>query len=148
MLISISLPRRAAVWCALALGGLLLQGCGEKPSASQAPQPRLFASDFQGAAKSCTASKPELTPGKDATATMTVGNDGGWCAISVTDGGKPYATGLLIGQPSHGSVYVHPVGNATRIDYTPDSGFAGDDAFTVRLLPESPVLRVSVTVAR
>lgn len=148
MLISISLPRQAAVWSALALAGILLQGCGQKPSAPQGAQPRLFASDFQGEAKNCTASKPELTPGKETAATISVANDGGWCAISVTDGGKPYATGLLIEPPSRGSVYVHPVGNATRIDYTPDAGFSGNDTFTVRLLPESPVLRVAVTVAR
>jgi hypothetical protein len=140
------MPRGAAVWLVLALGGMLLQGCA-KP-ASQAAQPRLFASDFQGAAKSCTAPKLSLSSGKQTTAAMTVGNDGGWCAISITDDGKPYTAGLLTEQPTHGDVYVHPVGNATRIDYTPDPGFAGNDAFAVRLLPGSPALRVSVTVTR
>lgn len=143
----VSGPRGAAAWLVLAACGLLLQGCAGKP-APQVPQPRLFASDFQGAAKSCTAPKPALSPGKETVGHMTVGNDGGWCGISVADDGKPYAVGWLIGQPAHGSVYIHPVGNATRIDYTPDSGFAGDDTFAVRLLPGSPVLRVSVTVKR
>ena len=45
-------------------------------------------------------------------------------------------------------VYIHPVGNATRIDYTPDARFSGSDTFVVKLLPGSPVLRVSVAVTR
>ncbi|HUB49471.1 MAG TPA: hypothetical protein VMB73_31235 [Acetobacteraceae bacterium] len=143
-----SMPRGAAVWLALAVGSvLLLQGCGAQPG-PQAPQPRLFSSDFQGAAKSCTVPKPSLAAGKETAAAMTVANDGGWCAISVADDGKPYASGLLTELPAHGEVYIHPVGNMTRIDYTPDVGFAGSDAFAVRLLPGNPVLRVSVTVRR
>ena len=45
------------------------------------------------------------------------------------------------------TVYIHPVGDDTRIDYTPDLGFSGIDSFVVRLLPGNPVLRVNVTVA-
>ncbi|HEY3848408.1 MAG TPA: hypothetical protein VGL95_14975 [Acetobacteraceae bacterium] len=78
---------------------------------------------------------------------MQVGNDGGWCAISVALDGKPYNTGLLTQPPEHGAVYIHPVGENTRIDYTPDSGFSGADAFVARLLPGAPTLRVNVTVA-
>jgi len=141
------MPRGAAVWLVPVLCGMLLQGCAQKPG-PQVAQPRLFASDFQGAAKSCKAPKPSLSPGKDTAAEMTVGNDGGWCAIEVADEGKPYAAGLLTEQSAHGDVYIHPVGNTTRIDYTPDSGFTGNDAFAVRLLPGDPVLRVSVTVTR
>ena len=123
----------------------MLQGCAEKP-APQGPQPRLFSTDFQGAAKSCTAPKPTLTPGKEAAATLKVGNEGGWCAISVSNDGAPYAAGLLTRSPEHGDVYIHPVGNDTRIDYTPDRGYRGSDAFVVKLLPGSPSLSVAVTV--
>jgi hypothetical protein len=140
------MPRGAAAWLVLALGGVLLQGCA-KP-AQQAAGPRLFASDFQGAAKSCKAPKPSLSPGKETMAAMSVGNDGGWCAISVADDGKSYAAGLLTESPAHGDVYIHPVGNETRIDYTPDTGFAGKDVFAVRLLPGNPMVRVAVTVTR
>ena len=142
-----SVPCRAAAWLVLALGGLLLQGCAEKP-APQVPQPRLFSSDFQGAAKQCEAPKPKLSPGKETAAEMKLGNDGGWCAISVAQDGAPYDAGLLTEPPAHGSVYIHPVGNATRIDYMPDPRFVGNDAFVVTLLPGRPVLRVSVAVAR
>ena len=141
-----SQPRRAAAWLVLALGGLLLQGCAK--SAAPASQPRLFESDLQGAAKRCTAPKPQLAPGKETAVEMKLGNDGGWCAIVVASGGAPYDTGLLTELPAHGSVYIHPVGNATRIDYTPDARFSGSDTFVVKLLPGSPVLRVSVAVTR
>ena len=140
-------PNRLA-WAGAALVALLLQGCAEKPLTQATGQPRLFAADFQGEAKNCAAPKPSLAAGKETAAQITLGNDGGWCAISVANDGAPYATGLLTEQPAHGKVYIHPVGPATRIDYTPDRGYAGNDAFIVRLLPGNPVLRVSVTVQR
>jgi hypothetical protein len=85
---------------------------------------------------------------------VSVGNDGGWCAISVARAGSkdtgpiPYKTGLLAGRPSHGKVYIHTVGDATRIDYTPAPGYAGPDSFTVTLVPGAAVLRAEVTVAK
>lgn len=79
---------------------------------------------------------------------MRVANDGGWCAISVQLDGQPYAAGLLTDPPAHGKVYIHPVGNFTRIDYTPDSGFTGTDSFVVQLIPGNPALRTTVTVTR
>ena len=79
---------------------------------------------------------------------MRVGNDGGWCAISVQLEGRPYAAGLLTRPPVHGSVFIHPVGGNTRIDYTPDLGFSGHDTFVVQLIPGNPVIRVDVMVAR
>ncbi|HUB16863.1 MAG TPA: hypothetical protein VMB34_33320 [Acetobacteraceae bacterium] len=138
---------RAAMWIALALVGSLLPGCAENP-APQVAGPRLFASDFQGAAKTCTSPKPRLASGHETAADLRLANDGGWCAITVTDDGKPYAAGLLTESPAHGDVYIHPVGATTRIDYTPDAGFVGNDAFVVRLLPGRPELRVNVVVAR
>lgn len=147
MLKIIRQPTQHGAWVALALTAAALQGCAEKP-APPVSHARLFASDFQGAAKQCTAAKPTLAPGKEAQVAMEVGNDGGWCAISVQQDGKPYATGLLTDAPAHGSVYIHPVGEETRIDYTPDRGFAGNDSFVVTLLPDKPVIRVAVKVTR
>jgi hypothetical protein len=139
---------RGAAWLALALIGAALQGSAEKPPAPPAqPHARLFASDFQGGAKSCVVPKLKLEAGKEVTATMQVGNDGGWCGITVAQDGKPYDAGLLTQAPGHGSVYIHPVGDDTRIDYTPDLGFNGIDSFVVRLLPGNPVMRVNVTVS-
>ncbi len=138
--------RRVVPGAALAVMGLLT-ACMQTP-----PPPvsttRLYAIDQTGAAKQCKVGPVALTAGKQTAATMTVGNDGGWCAISVAEDGRPYAAGLLTVDASHGKVYVHQVGDATRIDYTPDRGFVGPDSFTVTLLPGRPVLRVAVTVTR
>lgn len=80
---------------------------------------------------------------------MTVGNDGGWCAFTVAQPGpQPFAAGLLTEEPAHGRVYIHPVGDNTRIDYTPDAGYVGPDAFIVTLLPGRAVIRATVSVVR
>jgi hypothetical protein len=142
--------RHCSVWLALALAGLMLQGCAEirQPGAA-ASGPRLYAADVSGGARSCSVSKLTLADGKPADAAMTVGNDGGWCAITVTRaGGKPYDAGLLSQMPQHGKVLIHQVGDSTRIDYTPDANFSGSDAFSVTLIPGDPVIRTSVTVVR
>jgi hypothetical protein len=124
----------------------MLAGCAEKPPTPPPPATPVFSADMVGGAKQCDAPRVTLTAGKTAEETMRVGNDGGWCAIAVQLDGKPYAAGLLTDAPEHGTVFIHPVGDSTRIDYTPESGFAGRDSFTVQLIPGSPVIRVNVTV--
>lgn len=128
---------------AAAVAALLLQGCAEKPAG---PPARVFAADMAGAAKSCNV--PPVTPvaGRTIDVAMKVANDGGWCAVTVNNNGKPYSAGLLVTPPSHGKPLIHTVGNDTRIDYTPDARYAGTDSFTVRLIPGDAVLRVTVTV--
>lgn len=111
------------------------------------PHARLFASDFQGGAKTCVVSNRKQDNGKEFSASMQVGNDGGWCGLDVAQDGKPYDAGLLTQVAEHGSVYIHPVGDHTRIDYTPERSFRGSDSFVVRLLPGNPEIRVNVTVA-
>lgn len=137
--------RFVAGWMVAALC-LLVQSCA-KPPPPPASTARLFASDLSGGAKRCEV--PSVTPaaGKDTPVAMSVGNDGGWCGITVANDGKPFAAGLLASEPAHGKVFIHTVGDATRIDYTPDTQFTGGDAFAVRLLPGDATLRVSVTVA-
>ncbi len=123
---------------------VLLQGCSQK--APSGPPVREFAVDLAGAAKHCDVPTVSPDPGKDTKVAMTVGSDGGWCAITVANAGKPYDAGLLKSEPSHGTVLIHTVGNNTRIDYTPQPHFVGPDAFTVQLLPGSATLGVGVTV--
>lgn len=125
---------------------VLLQGCA--PQARPASGTRLFATDFAGGAKSCNVPKVSPAAGKETPAAMTVGNDGGWCGITVDNNGHPYSAGLLTDRPEHGQVYIHSVGDATRIDYTPAKGYAGPDKFTVRLLPGNAVVRATVTVEK
>lgn len=130
------------------LAAALLAGCAGPPPPA-APTTRVYAIDLAGAAKQCTVGPLAPVAGKEVAARMTVGNDGGWCAFTVAQPGpQPYATGLLTEAPAHGRVYVHPVGDNTRIDYTPDAGYAGPDAFTVTLLPGRAVICPTVTVTR
>ena len=126
---------------------LLAQSCAKAPP-PPASTARLYASDLSGGARHCDV--PSVTPaaGKDTPVTMTVGNDGGWCGLTVASDGKPFAAGLLTTEPAHGRVYIHTVGDATRIDYTPETQFVGGDAFDVELLPGAARLKVTVTVAR
>lgn len=134
--------------CCLLATPFLLQACAEKPPPQKAAGAPVFYVDTIGGAKQCTASTPKLRPGQQATASIKVGNDGGWCAIHVQRDGKPYAAGLLIQPARHGKVFIHPVGDDTRIDYTPAPGYVGADSFLVQLLPGNPTIRVAVTVTR
>jgi hypothetical protein len=141
--------RLSGAWCVLALAGLLLQGCGGGANTSEtgAAGPRVFSTDVTGGAKLCEIPHLSPTDGKPTNASMTVGNDGGWCGITVAQAsGKPYDAGLLSRQPAHGKVLIHQVGDMTRIDYTPDANFTGSDSFSVTLIPGSPVIQTAVTV--
>ena len=142
-------PRHLGLLLAMTMTAALLQGCDNpKPPQAAKPGPRLFAADVTGGAKTCTVPKVLPARGKPVDAAMTVGNDGGWCAITVTQPeGAPFDAGLLTAVPQHGKVLIHKVGDSTRIDYTPDPAFTGVDAFTVTLLPNDAVIRATVTIA-
>lgn len=138
--------RQAAVIAAFAACALV-QGCTEKPAGPTGPTLRVYAADLAGGAKQCDVPKPILTAGKAVDASMMVGNDGGWCGLVIHQPGpKPYDAGLLTARPAHGNVTIHSVGDDTRIDYVPDRGYAGADAFTVKLVPGLPAVNVAVTV--
>jgi len=131
----------------------LAASCAPKPP-PRAPT-RQYAVDQTGAAKSCTVPKVTPADGKETPVAISVGNDGGWGAISVSQPPAtrnadlvPYKAGLLTSRPTHGKVYVHTVGDATRIDYRPAPNYAGPDSFAVTLLPGDAVLRVDVTVTK
>jgi hypothetical protein len=134
-----------AAWMAIA-GLLCLAGC-EGPKRPTASATRVFAVDQTGAAKVCTVPQPTLKDSEVATIAVSVGNDGGWCGITIERGGKPFDAGLLTDRPEHGRVFIHSVGDTTRIDYTPDRRFAGADSFTVTLLPGNAAIHANVTVA-
>ena len=138
-------PRRAAWPLAALAAAVVLQGCTPPPPAASGT--RLFASDFAGGAKSCSVPSVTVVDSKATPVAMTVGNDGGWCGITVSQSGpEPFSAGLLTEAPEHGKIYIHTVGDATRIDYTPDTRFTGHDRFAVRLIPGNGVLQVAVTV--
>lgn len=132
--------------CALALTALLSAACSQIPP--PAPPARLYAIDQAGGAKSCIAASTQLIDGKNASVPMSVGNDGGWCGITLVRADGPYSAGLLTARPAHGRVYIHTVGSVTRIDYTPATGYSGTDSFAVKMVPGDAVANVSVTVAK
>lgn len=139
--------RHRGAWLTLAMAGLL-QACQTAPApTAAAPGTRVYSADMTGGARSCEVPKVSLTNGQPTDASMKVTNDGGWCGIPVTQqNGKVFGAGLLTVRPTHGTVLIHQVGDVTRVDYTPDRGFAGTDAFTVKLIPGDSLIRTSVTV--
>lgn len=124
-----------------------LAACQARPPAEMDQAPR-YAVDFQGAAKYCTVPVGVvLNHGHTTVAALRVANDGGWCGITLAGPEHgPWAAGLLTQPALHGTVFVHTVGSYTRVDYTPNRGYAGPDRFAVTLLPGKPVLSVKVTV--
>jgi hypothetical protein len=137
---------RCFAWLALLLTSTLLQACGPSP-APAGSRLRVFAADMTGAAQSCEAREIAPAAGQTIEAAMKLSNDGGWCGLLAhQEGPKPFEAGLLAARPGHGSVLIHEVGDNTRIDYTPDRGFAGTDSFAVKLKPGDAKVNVAVTV--
>lgn len=131
---------------AVLVTGLMLASCAPAPG-PVGSQNRVYAADLSGAAKICEVPKVKPVAGGGAETTVKLANDGGWCAIPVhQDSAKPFDAGLLTRRPSHGIVLIHEVGDETRIDYTPERGFAGSDAFTVKLIPGNATINAAVTV--
>ena len=135
-----SIRRFASVLPVMAVA---LTGCLQ--TAPSGPQARTYEYDFKGGAGLCEAARVSPSAGKTTDATMKVRSTGGWCGLSVSNGGKPFDAPLLTARAEHGKVVVHSVGNDTRIDYTPDRGYSGPDSFSVTLLPGAAVVKVAVT---
>ncbi len=135
--------RLAMAWPGLAAIALLAQGC-----AQQGPWSGFYAVDLAGGARTCVAPAAQPSDGQSVLAQMQVSNEGGWCGITASRRGSAYDSYLLVTRPAHGRVFAHKVGGNTRVDYTPDRGFAGTDSFAVRLIPGDAVLQGAVTVTR
>ena len=112
----------------------LVAGCVQPPAISRQARNPVYASDLQGKAASCTA--------KTVTATITTGGQG-WCGLTLANGDRPFAAGLVERRPEKGHVFIHTVGDDTRVDYTPDATPVAD-SFSVRLLPGDAIVTVSV----
>jgi hypothetical protein len=131
-------------WLGLAATALLASGCAPQVAGWNG----IYNADVTGGAKACTAPVAFPQDGQGVAEQVQVVNDGGWCGINASRGGLPFDSYLLIARPSHGNVFAHRVGANTRIDYTPDKGFAGTDSFAVRLLPGGATIQAAVTVTR
>ncbi len=142
-------PRRAARTAILLTMGLLagglLQACALAPAPGAGP--RVYAADITGGAKICQVEKISPADGKTVESKMTLANDRGWCGVPAQQSsGKPFDAGLMSARPAHGNVVIHLVGDQTRIDYTPDRGYVGNDSFAVKLVPGNAIVRIAVTV--
>ena len=137
---------RVTLFGVLALTAMLVQGCEQPQQAASST--RLYAVDMAGGAKSCSAPRVEPTGSQPTSLAMKLVNDGGWCGVLASKSGRPFTAGLVTIRPKSGKVYVHTVGDNTRIDYTPDRGFAGGDNFTVKLVPGDALVQVDVSVAK
>ncbi len=150
-----SMPRKPALVAArvsVLFALAFVAGCVEKPSTA-ASGVKLYAFDLAGAARRCAApADVKLAPGQETQVAMSVSNEGGWCAFKVDQsdaklgGPKPFAASLVTVRAAHGKVYIHTVGNDTRVDYTPDARYAGPDGFTIEMLPGELSIHTNVTV--
>lgn len=131
----------------LLLTGLALAGCAKPEIGPVGSRLRVYAADMAGGAKVCEAPNVIIVANATAEAPVKMVNDGGWCGLPLhQDGPKPFGAGLLAARPAHGDVTIHVVGDNTRVDYTPDRGFAGADSFSVKLIPGDAIIHVTVTV--
>ena len=125
-----------------------LQGCATTP-----PPPPPGEDLNLGMAKSCEFTPVTLALGGSGSSTITMSNDG-WCAVRVTEpDGQPFALGLMSQRPEHGRVLIERIGGQTRLEYTPNPGYAGADRFTAALRPretgvQDSRLQVAINVSR
>ncbi len=145
-MIAMKLSRPVSAWVALAAAVFLVSGCVDQTRATGSRE-RVYAADLAGGARKCDAPTPDLKDGQTSQVAMKMTNEGGWCGITVSRSGRPYDSSLLTARPSNGKVLVKRVGDVTRIDYTPNKGFVGTDAFAVKLIPGDATVRVAVTAA-
>ena len=133
-----------SAWLCVAAIALLCQGCVVR----QPGWSGIFAIDATGGAKTCVAAAASPADGQAVLVQMQVSNEGGWCGIIANRGGAAFDSYLLVARPAHGTVFAHHVGANTRIDYTPDPGFAGADKFAIRLIPGNAEIQAAVTVSK
>ncbi len=134
--------RRLILPCLAALG---LAACTQQLAGPAGSRNPVYSFDLAGKAPVCTAPEVHLTQGQDATGTIATGG-GGWCGIAVTLNGNALAAPEQVQAPRFGRVYVHLVGDVTRVDYTP-TGRPEADSFAVRFIPGDETMRVTVSAA-
>jgi hypothetical protein len=122
---------------------VLLAGC-----AQQATWDGIYRADRGGGARICLASPVSPQDGQAVVEQMQVSDEGGWCGINAARGGVAFDSYLMVTRPSHGTIFAHHVGITTRIDYTPDAGYVGNDAFALRMIPGNAVIQGSVAVSQ
>jgi hypothetical protein len=123
---------RALVFLSLAVS---LASCAPPPKPPPPPPPPLPPHLGPPPAASCTVAPFRVADGGTAKVAMTLSNEGGYCAATLTaESGKPFDAPLLHTPPAHGSARVVKYNGHTSVEYTPVAGFIGTDSFEVRLI--------------
>jgi hypothetical protein len=131
--------------------GALLAGCA-KPPAPVAEAPAALPPHLgPPPAANCTVMPFHVADGGTAEVSMSVSNDGGYCAATLTTaGGTPYDAPLVPEKPLHGEDSVVQYNGKTSVEYTANTGFVGKDRFVVKLIvkgqPGYTTLNVSADV--
>ncbi len=112
-----------------------LAGCAPPAAPPPQPPPQLPPHLGPPPAASCQVSPFKVADGGTATVNMTLSNEGGYCAATLTaDSGKPFDAPLLHTPPLHGSARIIKYNGRTSVEYTPDAGYNGTDHFVTRLI--------------
>ena len=133
----------------LATGALAsaLAACAQRPVEAPAPLPPNPYGYLKPAAV-CQAPTPKLPMTGQATASMRLSADGGFCAFHFSQPGNlPFAAGLVIHVPQHGQPLIYNYNGATVVSYTPSAGYIGPDSMTLELVPAAGQRRVVLTLA-
>lgn len=124
-----------------------LAACAHQPVEAPTPPPPNPYGYLKPAAF-CEAPTPKLPPAGQATATMRLSDDGGFCAFHFSrPGNMPFAAGLVIHVPQHGQPLIYNYNGATVVSYTPTAGYIGPDSMTLELVPGAGQPRVTLTLA-
>jgi hypothetical protein len=133
--------------------GIALAGCAPKPGAPLAEAPAALPPHAgPPPAATCHVEPFKVPDGGSTTVNLTVSNEGGYCAATLTAGnGRPFDAPLVPVLPLHGTPRVIKYNGQTSVEYTPEPGFSGHDSFIVKLIlkgqPGYTTLNMSVTVA-
>ena len=137
------------------LAALLPGGCAKPPAAVAEAPPPLPPHLGPPPAAICTLTPFHVTDGGIASVAMTISNDGGYCAVTLTSGsGQAFDAGLVPIRPQHGGdnggLSVVHYNQKTNIEYWSAAKYVGQDRFTVHLIkkdqPGSTTVNVAVTV--
>jgi hypothetical protein len=131
--------------------GALLSGCAKPPVPIVEAPPPLPPHLGPPPAATCLVAPFHIADGGSADVAMTISNDGGYCAASLTAAnGKPFDAPLVPERPAHGEDSVVEYNGKTSVEYTANQGYVGHDGFTVKLIlkgqPGYTTLNVSVDV--
>ena len=124
---------------------MALSACAQKPIIQRIVPPNPFG--YQKVSAVCHVGPVQKAANGALSATMTVRSDDGLCALPVrTAANTNYASFGVSPAPKHGKAFLYNYDDATYVNYTPSTAYAGTDSFTAILIPGNGQPRVSLTV--